>query len=98
VANEFVGEAVEWLIKTQNSNGSWNTYLSTAEETAYAIQALWVWNEKSASVPKSVFRQGAQWLEDHMNETYPPLWIGKCLYSPNLVIRSAIISALALAQ
>ncbi len=98
IANEFVSGAVEWLIKTQNPDGSWGTYLSTAEETAYAIQALWVWNEKAASVPRSVFRQGAQWLEDHMYETYPPLWIGKCLYSPNLVIRSAVISALALAQ
>ena len=98
IANEFVSGAVEWLIKTQNPDGSWGTYLSTAEETAYAIQALWVWNEKSASIPKSIFRQGAQWLEDHMYETYPPLWIGKCLYSPNLVIRSAVISALALAQ
>jgi len=98
MANEFVSESVEWLLKTQNSDGSWGTYLSTAEETAYAIQALRVWNEKVASVPQSVFRKGGDWLEAHMNEIYPPLWIGKCLYSPNLVIRSAVISALALAE
>ena len=98
LANEFVGESVEWLMKTQNQDGSWGTYLPTAEETAYAIQALWVWNEKVASVPQSVLRRGAEWLDAHMFESYPPLWIGKCLYSPNLVIRSAVISALALAQ
>lgn len=98
IANDLVGEAVEWIISTQNANGSWGTYIPTAEETAYAIQALWVWNEKVARVPKAVFRKGAQWLREHMNDPYPPLWIGKCLYSPNLVIRSAVISALALTR
>jgi hypothetical protein len=33
-----------------------------------------------------------------MDKPYPPLWIGKCLYSPQLVVRSAAISALALVQ
>jgi halimadienyl-diphosphate synthase len=98
LANELVGESVEWILKSQNSNGSWGTYISTAEETAYAIQALWVWNQKVARIPKSILKNGARWLKEHMNETYPPLWIGKCLYSPNLVIRSAVISALALAE
>jgi halimadienyl-diphosphate synthase len=98
IANELVGESIEWILKTQNKDGSWGTYISTAEETAYAIQALWVWNEKVARVPKAALRNGARWLKDHMDRTYPPLWIGKCLYSPNLVIRSAVVSALALAQ
>jgi halimadienyl-diphosphate synthase len=97
-ANELVGESIEWILKTQNKDGSWGTYISTAEETAYAIQALWVWNEKVARVPKAALRNGARWLKDHMDRTHPPLWIGKCLYSPNLVIRSAVVSALALAQ
>lgn len=98
IDNELVGESVEWILKTQNANGSWGTYLPTAEETAYAIQALWVWDQKAASVPKAVLKNGARWLREHMDQTYPPLWIGKCLYSPNLVIRSAVISALALAE
>jgi len=97
IDNELVSESVEWILKTQNSNGSWGTYLPTAEETAYAIQALWVWDQKVASVPKGALRNGARWLKENMDNTYPPLWIGKCLYSPNLVIRSAVISALALA-
>jgi len=98
LANDLVGESVEWILKTQNSNGSWGTYLSTAEETAYAMQALWIWNQKVARIPKSILKNGARWLNENMNNPYPPLWIGKCLYSPNLVIRSAVISALALAQ
>ena len=94
----LVADSVEWILKTQNSDGSWGTYIPTAEETAYALQALWVWNQKVAKVPKSAFRNGARWLQDHLDQPYPPLWIGKCLYNPRLVIRSAVISALTLTQ
>ncbi|HLO16690.1 MAG TPA: hypothetical protein VK206_17785 [Anaerolineales bacterium] len=97
-ANDLVEDSIKWILQTQNKDGSWGTYLPTAEETAYAIQALWFWNENVARVPKSALRNGARWLKEHMNEPYPPLWIGKCLYNPSLVIRSAVITALALAQ
>lgn len=97
-AKELVEDAVAWILETQNVDGSWGTYLPTAEETAYAIQALWFWNEHIAKVPKNVFHNGAHWLQEHLDRPYPPLWIGKCLYNPNLVIRSAVISALALTQ
>jgi halimadienyl-diphosphate synthase len=96
LANHLVEESVAWLMESQNADGSWGTYLKTAEETAYALQALWVWNEEVARVPKAALKKGAQWLTENKDMPYPPLWIGKCLYSPNLVIRSAIISALAL--
>ena len=98
LANDLVEESVQWILRSQNHDGSWGTYLSTAEETAYAIQALWIWNEKVARIPKTPFNKGARWLKEHMDQPYPPLWIGKCLYGPNLVIRSAVISALALTQ
>jgi len=94
--NNFVEESVQWILRSQNADGSWGTYLSTAEETAYAIQALWVWNQKAARIPKATLRNAARWLKEHMDKPYPPLWIGKCLYSPQLVIRAAVISALAL--
>ena len=97
-SKELVEDAVQWLLETQNIDGSWGAYLPTAEETAYAIQALWVWNENVTRVPKEALKDGARWLEEHIDDPYPPLWIGKCLYHPSLVIRSAVISALALAQ
>lgn len=97
-SKELVEDSVKWLLETQNKDGSWGMYQPTAEETAYAIQALWVWNENISKVPKSALRNGARWLREHMDQPYPPLWIGKCLYNPNLVIRSAVISALALVQ
>jgi len=98
LAPELVEDSVEWLLRTQNIDGSWGTYLPTAEETAYAVQALWVWNEQVGRVPPQALHDGARWLTEHINQPYPPLWIGKCLYNPNLVIRSAVISALALTQ
>jgi halimadienyl-diphosphate synthase len=97
-ASEVVEDSVKWIIQTQAKDGSWGTYLPTAEETAYALQALWFWNEHVARVPKSVFKNGVRWLRENMDQPYPPLWIGKCLYNPNLVIRSAVISALSLTQ
>jgi len=97
-ADELVAESVEWLLKSQNKNGSWGTYLSTAEETAYALQALWVWNQRVTRIPKAVLKNGARWLNENLDKPYPPLWIGKCLYSPQLVVRSAVISALSLTQ
>ena len=55
---------------------------STAEETAYAIQALWFWNENVAKVPKSALRQGARWLTEHFDQPYPPLWIKSASTTP----------------
>lgn len=97
-AKELAEGAVQWLLDTQNTDGSWGAYVPTAEETAYALQALWTWNEKVARVPRGALQDGARWLKEHMDPPYPPLWIGKCLYTPRLVIRSAVISALALVQ
>jgi halimadienyl-diphosphate synthase len=97
-ADDLVRESVEWILESQNANGSWGTYIPTAEETAYALQALWSWNEQAANVPKAAFRNGVRWLEDHLDPPYPPLWIGKCLYNPRVVIRSAVLSALTLAR
>ena len=95
-SDDLVAESVEWILKSQNADGSWGTYIPTAEETAYALQALWTWNEKVARISKTVFRNGASWLQENLDPPYPPLWIGKCLYNPRLVIRSAVISALEL--
>jgi halimadienyl-diphosphate synthase len=96
--NALVERSVDWIIKSQNANGSWGAYIPTAEETAYAVQALWIWNEKVSKVPKAIFNNANRWLKEHTNQPYPPLWIAKCLFSPHIIIRSAIISALTMTQ
>jgi halimadienyl-diphosphate synthase len=95
-ADSFVQKAVDWMCETQHANGSWGYYMSTAEETAYCLQALSVWKRSGGKVPENILKNGAQWLLDNISRPYPSLWIGKCLYSPYLVVRSAILSALML--
>jgi halimadienyl-diphosphate synthase len=94
--NELADNAIEWILKTQHPDGSWGYYISTAEETAYCLQALSIWRHYGGKLPDNVLRDGANWLVDHIENPYPPLWIGKCLYCPELVVRSAILSALML--
>ncbi len=83
------------LLTTQKENGAWGIFKPTAEETAYALQALMDMEQEGESIPNECLRKGKAWLEEHQGE-YSPLWIGKCLYSPRLVIDSAILSALAM--
>jgi halimadienyl-diphosphate synthase len=89
-------DAINWILATQQANGSWGYYMPTAEETAYCLQALAVWQRHGHPVPADTFKRGEQWLLEHAESPYPPLWIGKCLYCPELVVKSAILSALML--
>ena len=95
-AEHLVESGVAWLLETQRSDGSWGYYMPTAEETADCLQALVTWRRQGHSVPNDAIQRGADWLAVHAEPPYPPLWIGKCLYCPELVVRSAILSALTL--
>jgi halimadienyl-diphosphate synthase len=92
----LAASAVAWMLETQRADGSWGYYLSTAEETAYCLQALVVYKRHGGQVPGDVLKRGAAWLADHAEPPYAPLWLGKCLYTPELVVRSAVLSALML--
>jgi halimadienyl-diphosphate synthase len=97
--DEAARSAVNWILSTQNKDGSWGYYnVSTAEETAYCLQALSQWNRQKGGVADHVFEEGGAWLNEHKDPPYPPLWIGKCLYSPVLVVQSAVLSALMLVE
>ncbi|MFN8528663.1 MAG: prenyltransferase/squalene oxidase repeat-containing protein [Anaerolineae bacterium] len=92
----LVEDAVNWMIDTQNEDGSWGYFMPTAEETAYALQALVVWHRNGHEVPPEILARGAAWLESRVDAPNPPLYIGKCLYLPVLIVRATILSALAL--
>ncbi|HNT75152.1 MAG TPA: prenyltransferase/squalene oxidase repeat-containing protein [Anaerolineae bacterium] len=92
----LVQDAVKWLLSTQNPDGSWGYYMPTAEETAYCLQALVVWHKHGIDIPSEVFSRAGAWLQENMDPPYFPLWVGKCLYCPELVVRSTILSALIL--
>lgn len=92
--NQLVDGAIEWLVATQNLNGSWGYHVPTAEETAYCLQALITCHQQGMAIPRYVLDRGVAWLAEHADAPYPPLWIGKCLYCPTLVVRSAVLGAL----
>jgi halimadienyl-diphosphate synthase len=92
----MVQRAVDWMINTQNKDGSWGYIIPTAEETAYSLMALAHYKRAGYPVDKKILQRGKIWLADHSNETSTPLWIGKCLYSPARVVASTILSALVM--
>jgi halimadienyl-diphosphate synthase len=96
--DKLITDAIEWVISTQNDDGSWGYYLPTAEETAYALQSLAIYKRFGHQVPETVIEKGYVWLKNHRIAPYPPLWIGKCLYCPQLVVRAAVLSALYLTE
>ncbi|MBI3153637.1 MAG: cyclase [Chloroflexi bacterium] len=97
-AKDICAKAIQWILNTQNEDGSWGIYKPTAEETAYALQALSIWRRSGGAVPRDKIKQGLDWLEEYSNAPYEPLWIGKALYCPELVVRSTILSAIILAK
>jgi prenyltransferase beta subunit len=87
---------VNWILKNQRQDGSWGTFGSTAEETAYCLQALSIWSTHVKKVPADVVQRGRKWLLEHYDLPYSPIWIGKGLYSAELVSRSSVLSAMLL--
>lgn len=97
--NALCDGAINWILKTQKADGSWGAYeTSTAEETAYCLQALQLWNKHKGRIPKEKIDLGVLWLQNNLDKPYPPLWIGKVLYCPRYVTQSVIYSALLMAQ
>jgi halimadienyl-diphosphate synthase len=97
--DQMVADAVDWVINTQRRSGAWGWYIPTAEETAYALQALALWRLRHKdAVPENVLSSGYDWLKEHSEEPYPALWIGKCLYTPKVPVQAAILSAQRLVE
>jgi halimadienyl-diphosphate synthase len=86
---------LKWISKTQNADGGWG-YLgeSTAEETAYCLDALMLWHRTVEPVDMDLITRGAQYLTHHAREEHAPLWISKGLYIPFNIVRAAVLSAL----
>ncbi len=88
-------KAVEWIIKTQNIDGSWGLNMGTQEETSYALNALLWYHMNIDKIDTTVIKSGQSYLENnYQNDYYPELWLGKGLYSPYNVVKSSVITAL----
>ena len=93
--NELAREMVNCILRGQRQDGSWGYFGPTSEETAYCLQALLMYHKQVDPVDRAVTYHAAQYLYDHYQlQEYPLLWIDKCLYTPQQIVRSAILSAL----
>lgn len=107
-ATAAVVRAVEWLLASQQPDGSWGIWGGTPEETAYALHLLVP--VLSARVPQGVDRanlvtaagRGLRYLQDVAAAgpmpVYAPLWHDKDLYTPIAVVHAAILGARYLAS
>lgn len=97
--DELCQESVNWILDTQRADGSWGIYkTSTAEETAYCMQALIIWQRHTEKIISGRIEQAKHWLLKNCQPPYPPLWIGKSLFHPEILVKSSILSALTLAE
>jgi halimadienyl-diphosphate synthase len=99
---EFINSALDWLIYTQNKNGSWGYDTPTAEETALVVQALVHYaRARGWTIPlREATKRGLDFLrsgfQPYILDNVPKLWVGKNRYAPYLIVRSTILSALLL--
>lgn len=87
---------LKWILRTQNDDGGWG-YLgeSTAEETAYCLEALLHWTTHVETIDKTVLDAAALYLQKQLQDyRETPLWIGKSLYYPAGPVKAAVLGAL----
>jgi halimadienyl-diphosphate synthase len=91
---------VDWLLHTQRDDGSWGFFEhGTAEETAFVLTALLHYHQLHPLDLETLQRSAAYLAQAYEDkETYPALWIDKCLYAPYNIIRASILAALILYQ
>jgi halimadienyl-diphosphate synthase len=97
IVDDLLPSRIKWMLHTQRDDGGWGYYNhSTVEETAYCLHALLYWDEHTTErIDPNILESAAQYLTDRFDDThYPAMWIGKSLYTPRNVVRSAVLSAL----
>lgn len=90
---------LRWLLSTQHANGAWGQHMPTSEETALTLLALLHYHRTVRSLDIDPLHRAAEYLlatEHPFTNDYPELWMGKTLYAPAFVIKSAVLAALGL--
>ncbi|MET8361505.1 prenyltransferase/squalene oxidase repeat-containing protein [Micromonospora sp. NPDC005171] len=91
-AAEAVDRAAGWVLNSQRADGSWGRWDGTAEETAYALQVLLTVPTTVPRVDDAVAR-GHAYLHESAAREHRPLWYGKELYCPTVIVRAAVLAA-----
>lgn len=94
---QMAADGAAWILRNQHANGAWGAYRPTSEETAYCLQALAACAQRGLTQPRAALETAAGYLDsNYARHDYPSQWIEKCLYTPQHIVQSAVISALAL--
>lgn len=88
---EMFSKGLEWLLKSQNEDGSWGWYGGSFEETGYALQVLKFIGRSIDSHQKAIYK-AKKFIELKDNKKEVHLWVDKALYTPKNIIKSLIIS------
>jgi halimadienyl-diphosphate synthase len=94
IAEDLHEAAVAWILETQHADASWGIDGGSCEETAYAVLALMNGTAGDPEVRGAVERAIGYLRAHHETQQLRELWIGKVLYCPFRVVRSAITAAL----
>jgi halimadienyl-diphosphate synthase len=95
--NSLTSPALDWIIKTQNYDGSWGQKIGTMEETSYSLLALIDYHINVEKIDTSPIFNGLKFLEkNYQKDKYPELWIGKGLYCPYYVVKAGVQAAMYL--
>src|SRR5437588_5904752 len=93
-APDLCRRAYTWFKNSQLKDGSWGWFgKGTPEETAYAVQALMTAPAETLAGMTEPLRRAAAYLNETEAEPVIPMWVGKTLYGPTQVVRSAVLSA-----
>jgi prenyltransferase beta subunit len=97
--SKLTEKAVDWILDSQNIDGSWGLNDGTQEETSYAVLALLWYHLNIEKIDTSIINSGLNYLENnYQNDDYPELWLGKGLYCPFNVVKASIIAAMFLSK
>jgi hypothetical protein len=91
-------QAIVAVLAYQHPDGGWGTYGSMAEETAYALIALRAGLQYGGDAARSGLQRGVSWLLSTFQPftpSYPPIWLGKELYTPHRLVQLIVAATLA---
>ena len=93
-APDLCPPALKWIAEAQREDGSWGWFdRGTAEETAYALLAWLAAPPASTAGLRVDLAAAERFLTEAQDEPVTPMFIGKTLYGPLAVVRSAVLAA-----